>query len=200
VLDLAAAAGVDDVHIIAALGLHRRMHEYELRHVLGDRIVDAFQPRGMLYQHDAEDPDNLAVIGTTDARRDRRDQQARRRERPVVYANVNQVGDGRRLEVGHHRPRQSYRCLSHHHNPETLQNTKSLMVHRTTARSTRASGGWARCCATRPEDLHVETTLNTDTFPSPFDFLSQARVGVVGPRPRHLPRHGEVAEPDAERA
>ena len=31
--------GVDDVHIIAALGLHRRMHEYELRHVLGDRVV-----------------------------------------------------------------------------------------------------------------------------------------------------------------
>jgi nickel-dependent lactate racemase len=37
VLDMAAEAGVDDVHIIAALGLHRRMHEYELRHALGDR-------------------------------------------------------------------------------------------------------------------------------------------------------------------
>ena len=42
VLDMAADAGVDDVHIIAALGLHRRMHEYELRHALGDRIYDAF--------------------------------------------------------------------------------------------------------------------------------------------------------------
>jgi nickel-dependent lactate racemase len=60
VLDMAAEAGVDDVHIIAALGLHRRMHEYELRHALGDRIYDAFHPRGMLYQHDAEDHDNLA--------------------------------------------------------------------------------------------------------------------------------------------
>ncbi len=48
VLDLAAAAGVDDIHLIAALGLHRRMHDYELRHVLGDRIFDAFHPRGML--------------------------------------------------------------------------------------------------------------------------------------------------------
>ncbi len=44
VLDLAAEAGVDDVHLIAALGLHRRMHEYELRHALGDRIYDAFHP------------------------------------------------------------------------------------------------------------------------------------------------------------
>src|SRR4029078_5973791 len=41
VLDLAADAGVDDVHIIAALGLHRRMHEYELRHPLRDRVQRA---------------------------------------------------------------------------------------------------------------------------------------------------------------
>ena len=37
VLTMAADAGVDDVHIIAALALHRRMHEFELRHALGDR-------------------------------------------------------------------------------------------------------------------------------------------------------------------
>ena len=66
VLEEAAAAGVDDVHLIAALGLHRRMHDYELRHVLGDRVVDAFAPSGQLYQHDAEDHENLSVIGTTD--------------------------------------------------------------------------------------------------------------------------------------
>ena len=35
------------------------MTEDELRHQLGDRIYDAFAPRGMLYQPDAEDPDNL---------------------------------------------------------------------------------------------------------------------------------------------
>ena len=32
VLDLAAEAGVDDVHLISALALHRRMTEAELRH------------------------------------------------------------------------------------------------------------------------------------------------------------------------
>ena len=66
VLTMAADAGVDDVHIVAALALHRRMHEFELRHALGDRVYDAFEPRGLLYQHDAEDPDNLAFLGTTD--------------------------------------------------------------------------------------------------------------------------------------
>ena len=37
VLDLAAAEGVDDVHIIAALALHRRMTPAELRHALDAR-------------------------------------------------------------------------------------------------------------------------------------------------------------------
>ena len=60
VLDLAAEAGVDDVHLIAALALHRRMTEAELRHAVGDRVYDAFAPRGMLYNHDAEDPDGMA--------------------------------------------------------------------------------------------------------------------------------------------
>ena len=44
VLDLAAEAGVDDVHLIAALALHRRMTEAELRHAVGDRVYDAFAP------------------------------------------------------------------------------------------------------------------------------------------------------------
>ncbi|HEX8804761.1 MAG TPA: lactate racemase domain-containing protein, partial [Acidimicrobiales bacterium] len=65
VLDMAAEAGVDDVHIIAALALHRRMTEAELRHAVGDRVYDAFAPRGLLYQHDAEDPEQLTYLGET---------------------------------------------------------------------------------------------------------------------------------------
>src|SRR2546429_59722 len=53
VLDLAAEAGVDDVHLIAALALHRRMTEPELRHAVGDRVYDAFAPSGHLYNMDA---------------------------------------------------------------------------------------------------------------------------------------------------
>src|SRR5205814_9928767 len=49
VLDMAAEAGVDDVHLIAALALHRRMTEAELRHAVGDRVYDAFAPSGHLY-------------------------------------------------------------------------------------------------------------------------------------------------------
>ena len=81
VLDMAAAAGVDDVVLIAALGLHRRMTDDELRHALGDRIFDAFAPTGSLLQHDAEDPAALVHLGQDRPGRGRRDQPPGRRER-----------------------------------------------------------------------------------------------------------------------
>ena len=63
---MAAEAGVDDVVLICALALHRRLTEAELRHAVGDRVYDAFEPQGLLQQHDAEDPDNLIHLGITD--------------------------------------------------------------------------------------------------------------------------------------
>jgi nickel-dependent lactate racemase len=44
VLDLAAAAGITDIHAIAALGLHRKMTVAELNHALGRKIVKSFYP------------------------------------------------------------------------------------------------------------------------------------------------------------
>ncbi len=172
VLDLAAEAGVDDVHLIAALGLHRRMHEYELRHVLGDRIFDAFHPRGQLYQHDAEDPDNLAVIGTTDHGEVLEINKRAAESDLIVYANVNQVamdGGWKSTVTG----LASYRCLSFHHNGETLQQTRSLMDrhHSALHHSIWRMGKLMR--EQGPRIFTVETTLNTDTFPSSFEFLSK---------------------------
>jgi hypothetical protein len=172
VLELAAAAGVDDVHIIAALGLHRRMHDYELRHVLGDRIYDAFAPLGTLYQHDAEDHENLSVIGVTDHGETLEINRRVAESDLVVYVNVNQVamdGGWKSLVTGV----ASYRCLSHHHNPESLQNTRSLMDRH---HSALHHSIWRLGAVLRdqgPKVFQIETTINTDAFPSPFDFLSK---------------------------
>jgi hypothetical protein len=172
VLDLAAAAGVDDVHLIAALGLHRRMHDYELRHVLGNRIYDAFEPRGALYQHDAEDYDNLAELGTTPEGEVVEINKRAADSDLLVYVNVNQAamdGGWKSVTTG----LASYRCLSFHHNPETLQNTRSLMDrhHSELHKSVWRMGKVVRDHG--PKIFQIETTLNTDTFPSPFDFLSK---------------------------
>ncbi|MGZ7023232.1 MAG: lactate racemase domain-containing protein, partial [Ilumatobacteraceae bacterium] len=172
VLDLAADAGVDDVHIIAALGLHRRMHEYELRHALGDRIYDAFQPRGMLYQHDAEDLDNLAVIGSTPEGEVLEISKRAADSDLIVYVNINSVamdGGWKSITTG----LASYHSLSFHHNPATLENTRSLMDRH---KSELHKSVWRLGKVMRdhgPKVFQIETTLNTDMFPSPFDFLSK---------------------------
>src|SRR3712207_6259200 len=65
VLEKAAAKGVEGIHLIAALGLHRRMTEAELMWMLGKEIMNRFYPE-RLYNYDAEDEENHVVIGTTD--------------------------------------------------------------------------------------------------------------------------------------
>jgi len=66
VLDTAARAGVDDVVLVAARGLGRRLHEPELRSILGDRVHDALSRFGRLVHHDAEDAGSLTEVGVTD--------------------------------------------------------------------------------------------------------------------------------------
>src|SRR3954467_10620811 len=97
VLDMAAAAGVDDVHLIAALALHRRMTESELRHALGDRIYDAFTPHGLLTQHDAEDPAGMLHLGTTDEGEDVEINRRAAESDLLVYVNINLVA----MDGGH---------------------------------------------------------------------------------------------------
>ncbi len=172
VLDLAAAAGVDDVHLIAALGLHRRMHEHELRHVLGDRVFDAFEPRGQLYQHDAEDPDGLTVIGTTDHGEVVEINKRAADSDLIVYANVNQAamdGGWKSVITG----LASYRCLSFHHNGHTLQNTRSLMDRHHSALHHSIWRMGKVLERNGPPIFTVETTLNADTFPDAFGFLAK---------------------------
>ena len=106
VLDMAAEAGVDDVVLIAALALHRRMTEDELRHALGDRVYDAFAPHGLLTQHDAEDPDNLLYLGQTDQGEDVEINKRAATSRPPRLREHQPRVHGRRAQERGHRPGQ----------------------------------------------------------------------------------------------
>src|SRR5689334_18235108 len=126
VLDLAAAAGVDDVHLIAALALHRRMTEDELRHAVGDRVYDAFAPQGALYNHDAEDPDNLAFLGETKHGEEVEINKRAAESDLLVYVNINIVsmdGGWKSTATG----LASYRSIKHHHNVHTMEHSTSFM-------------------------------------------------------------------------
>ncbi len=67
VLTRAARAGVDDVALIAANGLNRRNTPAELQRMLGERVFRSFHADGALTNHDAEDTERLAVVGSTPA-------------------------------------------------------------------------------------------------------------------------------------
>lgn len=65
VLSLAADAGVDDVELVAATGINRRLTPEELQRIVGERVFRSFHPQGSLVNHDAEDAENLVGVGTT---------------------------------------------------------------------------------------------------------------------------------------
>ena len=172
VLDMAADAGVDDVMLVAALALHRRMTEDELRHALGHRVYDAFAPHGLLTQHDAEDPENLIHLGQTDEGEDIEINKRAATSDLLIYVNINLVAmDGGHKSVA--TGLASYRSLRHHHNPQTMQHSKSFMD---APASELHSSNWrmGRFIAEAGVKIfQIETTLNTDTFPKSFDFLQK---------------------------
>ncbi len=189
VLTMAADAGVDDVHIIAALALHRRMHEFELRHALGDRVYDAFEPRGQLYQHDAEDPEAARVPRHHAVGRGDRDQQAGRRIRPARLRQHQPRRDGRRLEVDRHRARVVPVAAPP---PQPHDDGGVALVHGPAplraAQEQLADGqGHAR---PRSEDLPDRDDAQHRSVPEAVRLPVEARVGVErqGPRDRTSPR------------
>ena len=172
VLDLAAEAAVDDVVLIAALALHRRMHDHELRHALGARVFDAFEPNGLLLQHDAEDPANLVHLGHTDQGEDVEINRRAAESDLLVYVNINLVAmDGGHKSVA--TGLASYRSLRHHHNVQTMQHSRSFMdQERSELHSSNRRMG-RLIAASGVKVFQIETTLNNDTFPKPFAFLQK---------------------------
>src|SRR3954467_59726 len=66
VLQLLADSAVDDVHLVIANALHRRMTEAEMRRMVGTKIFESYYPEHYT-NHDAEEPDVLVEPGTPDA-------------------------------------------------------------------------------------------------------------------------------------
>ena len=172
VLDMAAAAGVDDVILIAALALHRRMTDDELRHALGSRIFDAFAPHGLLQQHDAEDPANLVHLGQTDEGEDVELNRRAAESDLLIYVNINLVAmDGGHKSVA--TGLASYKSLRHHHNVRTMRASRSFMdMHRSQLHTSNWRMGKLIADA-GVKVFQIETTLNNDTFPAEVRFLQR---------------------------
>jgi lactate racemase len=169
VLTLAAEAGVDDVELIAANALHRRMTDAELKHIVGERVFRSFHPQGLLTNHDAEDHDNLLHVGLTDRGEDVEINRRAAESDLLVYVNVNLVsmdGGHKSVPIG----LASYKSLRHHHNARTMVRSHSFMDHKA---SHLHHSAWrmGRLLKDHLKVFQIETTLDNNVFPAPYDFL-----------------------------
>jgi hypothetical protein len=170
VLTRAAEAGVDDVEIVVANSLHRRMTRSEIERMVGERVFRSFWP-DKLRNFDAEDPDDIVFVGTTD-----RGEEVELCKRAMdsdllVYVNINLVamdGGHKSVPVG----LGTYRSLRHHHNVATLLESKSYM-HPERSALHHSATRMGRFLADKLDIFTVETTLDNRAFPSPYDFLQK---------------------------
>ncbi len=168
VLSMLADHGVDDIHIIIATSLHRRMHDFEVRRMVGDKIFDAFWP-DRLYNHDACDPDQLVQVGKT-AHNEVVETNRRALESDlVIYVNINLVPmDGGHKSVGVGLC--GYESLKAHHTPKTIVECDSYMDPKRSALH-RSVDRIGRVCEQHMKVFHIETVLNSRMFSGPLDFL-----------------------------
>jgi hypothetical protein len=170
VLERAYRAGVDDIHLIAALAVHRRMTPDELRRTVGDRVFAEFHP-DRLYNHDAEDPGAIVRLGETE-RGEVVELNRRAAESDLlVYVNVNFVpmdGGHKSVPIG----LGTYASLRAHHTVHALRHSRSFMdphkseLHHSARRQGEIVEGAVPI-------FHIETTLNNDMFGEPLRFLSK---------------------------
>lgn len=171
VLTMAAEAGVDDVELISANALHRRLTPGELKHIVGERVFRSFFPQGLLYNHDAEDRANLKHVGLTDEGEDVEINRRAAESDLLVYVNVNLVamdGGHKSVPIG----LASYKSLRHHHNSKTMVRSHSFMDHQ---KSHLHHSAWrmGRMLAEHLKIFTVETTVDNNVFPPPYDFLQK---------------------------
>jgi hypothetical protein len=170
VLERAARAGVDDVELIVATALHRRMTAAEVKRTVGERVYRSFWPKG-LYNFDAEDQAALVHVGKTAMGEDVELSRRAMESDLLVYVNINLVamdGGHKSVPVG----LASYKSLRHHHNVHTMLHSRSYMDPPSSALHSSATR-MGHLLREHLKIFTIETTLNNDTFGAPFQFLQR---------------------------
>ena len=170
VLERAYRAGVDDIHLIAALALHRRMTPAELKRAVGPRVFDEFYP-DRLYNHDAEDPDEIVSLGET--RHGEAVELSKRAAESdlLVYVNINIVtmdGGHKSVAIG----LGTYNSLRAHHTVHALRHSRSFMDP-SKSELHRSAGRQGEIVEAAVPIFHIETTLNNDMYDGPLAFLAK---------------------------
>src|SRR5919109_5359839 len=169
-LELLDANGVDDVHLVIANSLHRRMTPAEMKRMVGAKIYDAFYP-DRYYNHDAEDPDGMVHLGKTDHQETVNINRRAVESDLVIYVNINLVpmdGGHKSVTVG----LCDYESLRPHHEPETIRGSDSYMDPARSVLNQKVER-MGRIVDEHMNVFHIETALNNDMFLSPMSFLAK---------------------------
>lgn len=171
VLRKLADHGIDDIHLIAATSLHRRMTKAEFEHALGKRIVRAFYPE-RLYNHDAENPDGIIRLGETEQGEIVELNRRAVESDLLIYVNLNLVsmdGGHKSVPVG----LGTYPSLRFHHNVHSLTQSRSFMDPDNSALH-HSCDRMGKIVADHVNLFTIETTVNGDMFPGYMTFLNKA--------------------------
>ena len=120
-------------------------------------------PTGAIYNHDAEDPNGMVVIGTTPHGEEVQINKRAAESDLIIYVNINLVsmdGGWKSTATG----LSGYTALRHHHNPQTMVESKSFMDQEN---SELHKSNWRQGKVLRDSGIKVfqiETTVNNNTF------------------------------------
>lgn len=168
VLEMLADHGVDDIHMIIATCLHRRMHDWEVKRMVGDKIYNAYWP-DRLYNHDACDPDGMVTLGKTEFGEVVETNRRAIESDLVIYVNINLVPmDGGHKSVGVGLC--GYESLKAHHTPKAIAHSDSFMDPKNSALS-HSVERIGKMCDQHMKVFHIETVLNNRMFGGALDFL-----------------------------
>ena len=173
VLDMAAAAGVDDVVLDRRAGAASPDDRGRAApRARGPRSTTRSLPTAC-YPARRRGPRQPRPPRSDRPGRGRRDQQAGGYLGPARLRQHQPRRHGRRPQVAWPPGLASYRSLRHHHNARTMQSSRRFMDQH---RSELHSSNWrmGRLIAeSGVKVFQIETTLNTNTFPEQFRFLQR---------------------------
>ena len=177
VLQLLSDHGVEDVEMIIATSVHRRMTGDEVRHIVGDKIFNAYWPN-RLYNHDAEDPKGMKEVGTTAEGEVVELNKKAVESDLLIYVNLNLVpmdGGHKSVTVG----LCGYKSLTAHHNPQTMRNCHSYMDPKSSALATSVER-MGKITNKHLNVFTIESTVNNRMFDRPLEFLHKNEDDLTG--------------------
>ena len=170
ILEKLEKAGINDIHLIAAICLHRKMTSKELKEMLGSKIFNRFYP-DRLSNHDAEDRENMKFLGETEHGEKVYINKRAAESDLVIYVNINFVSmDGGHKSFG--TGLVDYHTVKHNHNVDALMHSESYFdpekskIHHILTRQ-------GRLIENHLKSFHLEMAINNDLFPPYLKFLQK---------------------------